>query len=339
MSMQRRQGRKKNFRRKKRGGKGQKFDKTDKFDTKFLNAGACRIKAKFRAYPDSFLVNMRYSDPQGNLTNVGSTFSSARYRMNSVWDPDPSLGGGTVDGYTFYASVYGRYRVIGLKFNVSCDNNDTFAKRLIVWPSQTDLGANYSGTDLASELPHARTILLGAKGSGNENRTLRGSYSLARLFGTEQYNASDSSGANYNGNPGIIMFLNVGTSAASNFVSGANVSIILTYQTLWYTRETVANYSLPEKELVEKYLNLQHGHGPVTNKELEAIIANKLLCDKLEDFKKLQTMSLVGPPPILLHENTSSYVIGGLSPLVEDFRRLNVTHTTSSPPPMTPTHY
>jgi len=258
--------------------------------------GLEKIPPKDLAYPEGFLVHMKYSDPQGVLNNAAALFASVRFRMNSVYDPDPTLGGGTVDGYTFFSTIYGRYRVVGFKYKVAFDNNDAFEKRAICWPSMIDLGTNYSATDQATELPYSKFKVLSSKGGGSQTKVISGFVPLAQFYGESSYNTGESTLANYNTNPALILFFNIGTSSGTVLSLGAGVSVCLHYVTKWTSRETVTNFNLPEnREQIERWLNFCHNKGCVTNKELHEKESLMLLKDKLEVFKEMQTLALTLP--------------------------------------------
>jgi len=258
--------------------------------------GLDKIPPKNLAYPEGFLVHMKYTDPQGVLNNAAALFASVRFRMNSVYDPDPTLGGGTVDGYTFYSTIYGRYRVVGFKYKIAFDNNDAFEKRAICWPSMIDLGSNYSATDQASELPYSKMKVLSSKGGGSQTKVISGFVPLAQFYGEASYNTGETSLSNYNSNPSLILYFNVGTSSGTVLSLGTGISVTLGYVTKWTSRETITNFHLPEnRETIEKWLNFCHNQGQITNKELHEKQKLVELRDKIEAFKEIQTLALTLP--------------------------------------------
>jgi len=269
--------------------------------------GLEKIPPKSLAYPEGFLVHMKYSDPQGVLNNAAALFASVRYRMNSVYDPDPTLGGGTVDGYTFFSTIYGRYRVVGFQYKIAFDNNDAFEKRAICWPSMIDLGSNYSATDQATELPYSKFKVLSSKGGGSQTKVITGFVPLAQFYGESSYNTGESALSNYNANPALVLFFNVGTSSGTVLSLGTGISVCLHYVTKWTSRETVTNFQLPEnREVVERWLNFCHNNGYVTNKELhdkQKLIALK---ERVDAFKEMQTLSLTLPSWTAVEECSDS---------------------------------
>lgn len=75
-------------------------------------------------FPPTMTRKMTLFEP--NLTLVSAAnFGFKEWRINSAFDPDPVLGGGTIAGYNELAKIYNQYRVekVNVKFSVA--NNET----------------------------------------------------------------------------------------------------------------------------------------------------------------------------------------------------------------------
>ncbi len=189
--------------------------------------------------PDSIIVDMTYPDTVYQKNNVGSAYLSWRYRMNSVYDPDPTIGSGSVPGYTYYATAYGSYRVLDFGYNITLSNLEGSPVDVVCCPSTTDLGANYSFTNELFGNPHATVGLLSAK-NGMDRCTLKGFIDLGKYYGNvTQYLGADSFGSGIGNNPSVVLHLNVGGVSSALFTTnnGLDYRVTLTYTVLWTQRK------------------------------------------------------------------------------------------------------
>jgi hypothetical protein len=188
--------------------------------------------------PEAILVDLTYPDVTYTKNNVGSPFLSWRYRMNSVFDPDPALGSGSVPGYTYYSGGYGSYRVLTLGYSIDLSNLEASPLDIVAVPSNTDLGLNYAAVNELFGNPYASQALISAKG-GMDRARLKGSIDIGEFWGNPgQYLNDDSFGGTVGANPGTLLFLNVGANSATNFTAsnGVDFRVSLTYTVLWYKR-------------------------------------------------------------------------------------------------------
>ncbi len=192
---------------------------------------------------DSIIADLTYPDTVYAKNNVGSAFISWRYRMNSIYDPDPLVGSGSVPGYSYYATGYGSYRVLGFAYNVTLANFEGSPVDIVGCPSNTDLGANYSGTNELFANPHATVALLSAK-NGMDRATLKGYIDLGRFSGnTSQYLGNDSFGSSFGNNPGTMSYINFGAVSSALFTTnnGIDYRVTLTYTVLFTQRKVVVS--------------------------------------------------------------------------------------------------
>jgi len=59
---------------------------------------------------------MSYYEPNLNIVPGGVAFYVKDWRMNSVYDPDPLVGGGNVSGFTQFSAIWNIYRVDRFRF-------------------------------------------------------------------------------------------------------------------------------------------------------------------------------------------------------------------------------
>ncbi len=75
-------------------------------------------------FPQSMIRKLVYNEPEQLLQSATSTFLVKEWRMSSSWDPDPSLGGGTVAGFNKLAAIYNLYRVEDFRIRINVSNNE-----------------------------------------------------------------------------------------------------------------------------------------------------------------------------------------------------------------------
>jgi hypothetical protein len=190
---------------------------------------------------DSVIVDLIYPDTTLVKNNVGSSFVSWRYRMNSVWDPDPALGSGAVPGHTFWTGAYNSYRVLAISYSAQLMNLEGSPVDIVAVPSNTDLGLNYPSTNELFGNPYATVSALSAKG-GMDRAALKGYIDLGHYYGNStQYLGNDAFGSGVSTNPGTVLYLNFGGVSATNFTTsnGLDYRINLTYTVLYTQRKIV----------------------------------------------------------------------------------------------------
>jgi hypothetical protein len=193
--------------------------------------------------PESVVVDLTYPDTVYAKNNVGSAFLSWRYRMNSIYDPDPLVGSGSVPGYSFWAAGYNSYRVLKLGYSIDIANLEGSPVDVVVVPSNIDLGANYANTNELFGQPHATQHLLSAK-NGMDRARLTGKLDLGRFYGSvPQYLGNDAFGSGFGTNPGTILYLNVGAVSSALFTvnNGLDYRLTLTYTVLLTSRRVVTS--------------------------------------------------------------------------------------------------
>ncbi len=202
-----------------------------------IQSGNCiRIHDQF---PDSALVELRYNDGFLERTNSSSSIASWRFVMNSVYDPDPTIGSGSVAGHNIWGQIYSTYRVLGLGYNVTFTNNETFGVQVLTCPTTFDLGNNSANTEQFGEAKYGQSRMLSAKG-GQDRATISGYVNLSEFFG-KSYLYDSTFNSSVAGSPATLLYLNLGVNAGSNSLTAGGViqQCVLTYHVLYYRKQNI----------------------------------------------------------------------------------------------------
>lgn len=188
---------------------------------------------------NSMSVVLKYQDPDWIYGNSGNTVWSIRFRMNSVYDPDPHVfSGGVITYFNEYAALYSRYRVVKFDYSVTCVNSTDAPVIFTVAPSKEDLGDNYTDMLELSEITKGRTALLSANGAQNK-QTIGGSVNLATYSGYPGYLTDDITSSRVDTNPSTLFYLNVGVNSSVNQSSSSfGVRTYLTYHVVFFEPKT-----------------------------------------------------------------------------------------------------
>ncbi len=150
-----------------------------------------------------------YTVQQSNATVTGSQLI---YKINSLYDPDGSVGGHQPYGYDQMTAFYGRYRVLKTRYRVSFGTS-TGTVNVLCLPVSGGLANAIAGDTTfwtACEMPRAKSRICGGGGSPAIN--ISGIIDLAELLGASniQYRSDDRYSAAINNDPSAIAYLYVG---------------------------------------------------------------------------------------------------------------------------------
>jgi len=160
------------------------------------------------------------------LANVGALYNSQRYSINNAFNIAAITSGSlhptpSVELFAFYNT----YRVIKVWIRFKFINNETFPQQCMIFPSLTDLGANYSTLYAASLQEFGRRNSISAK-TGIDTCTLITSFNMRRLIGDPSYMFNPAyTGSTSGGTPSITVFMNWGTLSTNNIVSGVEYEV------------------------------------------------------------------------------------------------------------------
>lgn len=191
---------------------------------------------------DKCLVKMRYNDTQnGQFTNSAAVYASKRYRLNSCYDPDPQIGSGSIAGFSEWAAFYSNYRVNGVGYEISICNKEANPVQIIVAPTISDVGANYSTIDELQELAFARNGIVSIAG-GQDRIRFKGYLPMHEILGDKlKYKSDPQFSAATTANPATMFYLNVGGYMLGGTFTGLGLAMTLrfTYYVEFYGRKTL----------------------------------------------------------------------------------------------------
>jgi len=192
----------------------------------------------------SKIVLLCYNDGITNRNSAGGAFFAFRYRLNSLWDPDPLLSTGGISGFAQWGNFYRRYCVMTVLLEVELVNNESFPVHFVFCTSDIDIATSISTRASAvdtGELPFATKPIIMAGNSGMNRHKFRRLLNLPVVSGNRSayFNSLDYSALN-NTNPAIILYGNFIFYADSFFTASGGISISskMTFKSYWSQRQT-----------------------------------------------------------------------------------------------------
>lgn len=182
-------------------------------------------------YPAGQKVLMRYADEM-DLSDQTVGISTHQFRLNSIYDPDFSLGGHQPLSYDQWEALYRQYLVYGVKATVNAVANGdatTLAIPSTLVLTVTNSNATITNINTAMEFPNSKVVKLGPNESGA--RTLSTGYiDLAQFAGFRglRYDQSEW-GAAFGSDPNNGIYLQVGAFADDGTHVSVNLNIIIDY--------------------------------------------------------------------------------------------------------------
>lgn len=142
-----------------------------------------KIPSKRLAFPDSLRTNLRYIIPIQQVLGGGTT-NSLRFTSNA-YDVDSALASTAMAYFAELATVYSRFRTLGMRYEFMVTNQETFPQGMIhgfMIPAvtSTGLGQNYSSN------PYMYTDILSESRGSRSTSTYRGRVKIDQLFGSAQ---------------------------------------------------------------------------------------------------------------------------------------------------------
>jgi len=223
-------GRRKRGPSRKKGGGRKRRGKKRSTTSMLRPPGMVVMKSALMA--DCLEVNLRTTDIR---VLQGGTAVSERWNPNAAYQPLVGGPTGTIPSYSTYALLYGFYRVIRYTYVVEFTNMEAFPVAVYVLNLNNDAGTS-AAFELASNANSSFKIL-SAKG-GKDQATLRGSFTIARILGS-QAPLLDSDYRSLNNNtPADVTWLQycaqstIGTSLTNGVAYVSRLSMV----TQWFDR-------------------------------------------------------------------------------------------------------
>lgn len=117
------------------------------------------------------------------LASVGAFGASLRFQSNA-YDVDPALASTAMAGFAELATIYQRFRTIGMAYQFSCFNQELFGMTLIHGFSNTSIASGGLGIGYAGN-PLFRSTAIGGV-NGMSLKTCSGSATVVQIVGTAQ---------------------------------------------------------------------------------------------------------------------------------------------------------
>lgn len=160
------------------------------------------------------------------------------YQPTSYYDLDPDVGGPSFGGYSFYASLYNRYRVTHFDYEIEWSNleaDSVMVSALAIPASSTpsELFSAYN-PEVAKENNFSRAFLLGPKGGSQATRTMRGSVSCEAVWGTPEVLTDAGWAAGVGTSPSINTFLMLSAWRINGTALALGAQFVLTITSVGY---------------------------------------------------------------------------------------------------------
>lgn len=146
-------------------------------------------------FPDRFFTNLVYSDSIVLTPSSGTPTPSFLLRMNSIFDPQQSLGGGQPTYYDQLALIYKQYRVKGCKVTAMFAYQTTTGSG--VGPAVCGINCGDSGlpTTDAGTLISAPNTSFDVLMNQGDTKTVVATYSEKNVFPGEDWNTAAGFGS------------------------------------------------------------------------------------------------------------------------------------------------
>lgn len=215
----------------------------------FFRAGPS-YGVKAQPFPQRLFTKVQYArkvrlQSDTTIDRIGNEYV---FRLNSIWDPQYSLGGTTVMGWAQFNNLYQKYLVHGIKVQINLTNPTLDGLRAVyTWNQDDTVDATLVGKDVGVATLHPKTASVDMNNTGSQ-RASRSLYltpwSLEGLSKLEFLaNKTDRASA-MNDNPSNDMLLRIALANMST-TTGATVEceIKITYFTEFYDRHILATSS------------------------------------------------------------------------------------------------
>jgi hypothetical protein len=179
---------------------------------------------------DSVVVDLKFVDPTWVRSKTTSYVSSKEFRMNSAYDVDPAIGGGTIANYALWSAMYTRYRVLAFAYDVEFTNQTDASLLVGCCPTKTSLGDDFANAIDFPEAPYGKGAILAPKG-GMDRAKFKGAIDLTKFSGYEGYKYDDVSSGLVTGNPVQMYYFQIGVNSPNlTFTYGCRAKFVLTVQ-------------------------------------------------------------------------------------------------------------
>jgi len=189
-------------------------------------------------FPDRFNTNLAYTE-SFVLTSFGSSITQRKtFRLNGLFDPDESLGGGQPTYFDQFALLYNKYIVKGAK--VSCTFSQTTTVGVGEGPFIVGIQSSSSPSLPSTDAP---TLTMSPNTSYSFVSQTGDVKTVTHTFSSKALSISgtdDNTASNTNNLPGIQWYANVFASPQGSSVAGAVVCLVtINYNVDFYSLKPV----------------------------------------------------------------------------------------------------
>jgi len=217
-------------------------------DTNYLEVSLYRglessgFRTRTFIVPNILRTKMRYIEPSFEYsTSGGVQFFVKRWSINDVYDPDPTIGGGTVSGYPELSALYKRHRVLSCAVEIELASEQSAPQFFGLVFTNTDVSSSFSSVancQNAMEGSFATQIHMLSDQGGMDRKTIKARINCAELNGAPRMYLSDVVFNPPTGSSPSAAYLQscclLGWTNASSLHFGANIS--LTFEVEWTER-------------------------------------------------------------------------------------------------------
>jgi len=193
--------------------------------------------------PQKCRTQLKFREDIGLISALTSSSSSV-FRPTSYFDADPVIGGGTFSGYTFFASMYGRYRVTSFSYKatfVNLENTSVIVSCQAIASGLTPgSGTATDYTEAAVENDYGQYEIC-APAASSPKQVITGYVDCVKLWGTPEAKTAEGWGSQTGTSPGANSWLRVAAHMANNLPMTVGVQCILELQSYGYWDEKVAD--------------------------------------------------------------------------------------------------
>lgn len=192
-------------------------------------------------------VKLCYSESV-KCAGAGSADSYMIYKLNSIFDPQDTLGPGWANnsnGNTQplyrdqWATLYDQYRVLGAKYIIRCyvgDDSGTVISnmRVVVWPSDTQTSGS-AAILVDAERPYVKQTMCSSGARQNSKISFYCPTYLSASATRSQVKNDDAFASTMGTNPTRITYLNIRNSALNPLLGTTNISLYMDIKIIYYT--------------------------------------------------------------------------------------------------------
>lgn len=207
-------------------GRGRKYGK------RMSKQQLTNVNGALRPFAARYITKMKYAETLNVTGGIGSGFTTYRFNLNSLYDPNRTGIGHQPYGRDELNAIYNRYRVISCKYVISAYNSGSSGDAYSVvaaLPANEEVTLS-GGMPQVQETPRAKYI---TQAPNAALKVLKGKVYIPSLVGLTktQYMADDDYQATMDSNPNSLAILNVyaGAITGAAETNTTKLNVVLEY--------------------------------------------------------------------------------------------------------------